>query len=164
MCFRSTLVDPIANKMRSRLAPVDPNAQECRLARRLSIQMRVQCVEMRSRSTPTDPNAFPKCSGALSLDVRKSKCVFYMPKCSLARRESIQMRVLCAQMRSRSTPVDPNVFSMCSGALSLEACRSKCASHIFRCTLARRPSLVLMHFATFGHVFCPDLKRVGELP
>ena len=58
------------SKKRSRSALVDPNAQKGALARRLSIQMRVQCVEMRSRSTPADPNAFPKCSDALSLDVR----------------------------------------------------------------------------------------------
>ena len=66
---------------------------------------------------------FSLCSNLLSLDARRSKCIFYMLKCALARRESIQMRVLCAQMRSRSTPVDPNVFSMCSCALSLDACR-----------------------------------------
>ena len=152
------------SKLRSRSALVNPNAQECVLARRPSIQMRVRCVEMRSRSTPADPNACPKCSDVLSLNVRESKCVFDMLKCSLARRESFQMRVLGAQMRSRSTLVVPNVFSMCSGALSLDACPSKCVSQIFRCILARRPSLVLRHFVTFGYVFCPDPKRVGELP
>ena len=97
-------------------------------ARRLPIQMRFPCAQRCSRSTTFDSNPFSMRSNVLSLDVCRSKCVFYMLKCVLARRESIQMRVLCAQMRSRSTPVDPNVFSMCSGALSLDACRSKCVS------------------------------------
>ena len=50
------------------------------------------------------------CSFPLSLDARRSKCVSYMFKCVLARRLSIQMRFLCAQMCSRSTPVNLNEF------------------------------------------------------
>ena len=52
-----------------------PNAQECVLARRLSIQMRFLCAQMSSRSTPVDQNAFLMCSNALSLDACLSKCV-----------------------------------------------------------------------------------------
>ena len=53
-----------------------------------------------------------------------------IPKCAvaLARRLSIQMRFLCDQMRSRSTPVDPNAFPLCSDAFSLDASRSKCVA------------------------------------
>ena len=78
------------------------------LARRLSIQMRFQSVEMRSRPTPVDPNACPIRPNALSLDACQSKCVSGVLKCALARRLSIQTRFRYAQMRSRSTPVDPN--------------------------------------------------------
>ena len=112
------------SKLCSRLVPVDPNAQECALARRLSIQMRVRCVEKRSRSTPAGPNAFPMCSDALSLDTRQSKCISCVVRCALARRPSIQMHFLCGQMRSRSTPADPNAFHKCSYALSLGARRA----------------------------------------
>ena len=36
----------------------------------------------------------------------------------IARRPSIQMRLLCAQIRSRSTSAEENAFLMCSDALS----------------------------------------------
>ena len=79
-------------------------------------------------STPVAPNAFPMFSDALSLDARRSKCIPYVLRCALARRLSIQMHSICAQMRSRSTLVDPNAFPMCSNELSPDACRSKCVS------------------------------------
>ena len=94
-----------------------------------------------SRSTPVDPNAFSTCSNVLSHEARRSKCVSHVLKCALARRLSIQMRFLCAQMRSRSTPVYPNAFLMCSNVLSLDACRSKCVSGVLKCDPARRLSI-----------------------
>ena len=56
-------------------------------------------------------SVFVICSYLLSLDAHHSKCVFYMLKCALARRPSINMRFLCAQRYSRSTTVNPNAFS-----------------------------------------------------
>ena len=79
-------------------------------------------------STLVDPNACPTLSDALSLDARRPKCIPYVLRCALARRLSIQMHSLCAQMRSRSTLVDPNAFPMCSNELSPDARRSKCVS------------------------------------
>ena len=81
------------------------------------------------------------CSDVLSLDVCLSKCVSYVVRCAFARRLSIKMRFLCVQMCSRSTPVYPNAFPMLSVVLSLDACRSKCVSYVFRCALARRPPI-----------------------
>ena len=95
----------------------------------------------RSRSTLVNPNAFPVCSDALSLDASRSKCVSYLLMCVLPRRPSIKMRCVCAQMRSRSTPVDPNASPVCSAALPLDACRSKCISYMLKCILARRLSI-----------------------
>ena len=46
------------------------------------------------------------CSGALPLDAYRSKCVFCVVRCTLARRLSIQVRILCARIRFRSTPDD----------------------------------------------------------
>ena len=46
-----------------------------------------------------------------SLDACRFKCVSYVLRCLLARRLSTKMRFLCAQMRSRLTPVYPNAFS-----------------------------------------------------
>ena len=69
----------------------------------------------------------------LWLDACRSKCVSYVLRCVLARRSSIQMRFLCAQMRSRSTPVDPNAFPLCSIMLSLDACRPKGDSYVVKC-------------------------------
>ena len=77
---------------------------------------------------------------ALSLVACRSKCVPYILGCALARRLSTQMRLLCAQMCSRSTPVEPNAFPRCADALSLDACRSKCTPYVFRCALAVRLS------------------------
>ena len=79
------------------------------------------------------------------LDARRSKCVSYVPRCALARHRLIQMHFPCAQRRSRSTPIDPNAFPMCSNVLSLDACRSKCVSNVLKCALARRLS-IQMHF------------------
>ena len=66
------------------------------------------CSHVRSRSTPVDKKACSICSNVLSLDARRSKCVFYMLKCALARRSSIELRLLYAQMCSRSTLADLN--------------------------------------------------------
>ena len=82
----------------------------CAFARRLSIQMRFRCAQMSSRSTLVDPNEFPKCSDALSLDACRSKRVSATLKRALARRLSVKMHVRSVEMRSRSTPVDPNAF------------------------------------------------------
>ena len=148
--------------MRSRSTPFDPNAflihrnalslaacrskcipdtLTCALARRLSIQMRSGYVQMRSRSTPVDPNAFRIPSDAFSLDTSQSKCFSDTLKCALARHLSIQMHFGYDQMRSHSTPVDPNEFRIHSNALSLDACRSKCFSDTLKCALARRLSI-----------------------
>ena len=88
-----------------------PNAQECVLARRLSIQMRFLCAQMSSRSTPVNQNVFLMCSDVFSLDACRPKCLSHVLKCALARRLSTKMRFLCAQMRSRLTPVYPHAFS-----------------------------------------------------
>ena len=69
------------------------------------------------------------------------RCNVWWFRCALVRRPPIQMRFLCTQMRSRSTPADPNAFPLCSGALWLDACRSKCDSCVVRCALARRLSI-----------------------
>ena len=60
-----------------------------------------------------------------------------MLRCALARQLSIQMRFRCAQMSSRSTPVQPNEIPKCLNALSLDAGRSKCLSDVIRRALAR---------------------------
>ena len=65
----------------------------------------------------------------------------YVLRCALARRPSINLRFLCAQMRSRSTPVSPNALRICSNALSLDARLSKCVSYVLRFALAQRPSI-----------------------
>ena len=109
-----------------------PDVLRCALARRLSIQMRFRCAQMSSRSTHVNPNEFPKGLNALSLDACQSKCVSCVLGFTFARRLSIQMRLLCGQMRSRSTLVDPNAFLTSSDALSLDACRSKCVSDVLR--------------------------------
>ena len=64
------------------------------------------CVQFHSCSTPVDPNAFPKCSNVFSLNACRSKCVSDVLMCVLARRLSIQMRFLYAQMCSRSGTSD----------------------------------------------------------
>ena len=81
--------------------------------------MRFQCAQMRSRSTPVCPNALSILSSVLSLDVRQSKCVSYVFKSDLARHPSINMRLLYAQMCSRSTPVYPIALLVYYNALSL---------------------------------------------
>ena len=93
------------------------------------------------RSTPADPNAFPVCSKVLSLDDCRFKSVFYVLKRALARRSSIQMCFLYAQMCARSTRVDPNACPMCPDAFSLDACQPKCVFYALRCALARRLSI-----------------------
>ena len=97
-----------------------------------------EATQMCSRSTPVGPNAWSALgilflssgsySGVFSLGACRPKCIvdagsiaFVERKalgCALARRLSAQMRFRCAQMCSRSTPVDPNAFPMCSDALS----------------------------------------------
>ena len=49
--------------------------------------------------------------------------------------------LLYVHFRSRSTPVDPNAFPICSTVFSLDVCRSKCVSYVLRCVLARRLSI-----------------------
>ena len=68
--------------MRSRSAPVCPNAQECALARHPPIQMHFPCAQMRSRSTLADQNAFRKCSDALSFYACRSKRVSLLFRCA----------------------------------------------------------------------------------
>ena len=82
----------------------------CALARHPSVQMRCVYAQMRFRSTPVYPNAFPMCSDSLSLNARRSKCVSDVIKCALARRLSIQMHFLCAQMRSQKVSKVPMSF------------------------------------------------------
>ena len=74
---------------------------------------------------------------------------------ALARRPSIQMRFLCVQMCSRSTPVDPNAFLMCSNALSLDACRSKCVS------MSGDPSKIVLRSSVKVHVMF-ELKKFNN--
>ena len=100
--------------------------------------------EIRFRSTFVDPNAFLTLSNALALGACRAKCFSGMLKCALARRPSIQMRLRSAEMRSRSTPDDPNAFLIRSNALSLDACRSKCVSYVLRYALARRLSTQML--------------------
>ena len=92
---------------------------------------------------------------------RRSKCVSFMLNCAFAVRLSIQMHARYVQVRSRLTPVDPNVFPSCSIVLSSDACRSKCMfgmfkyvlgaslskciSYMFNCFLVRRLP-ILMRF------------------
>ena len=78
-------------------------------------------------------------------------------QCTLDRRPSIQMRLQCAQMRSRSTLVDPNAFPMCSDVLSHDVCQSKCVSCLLRCALARR-TLIQIHFCVFR---CAIARRLS---
>ena len=47
------------------------------------------------------------CSSAILLDANRAKCVSYVFRSALARHQFIQMSFLCAQTRSRSTPVEP---------------------------------------------------------
>ena len=82
----------------------------CAFTRRLPIQLRFPYAQMCFRSTAVNPNAFSMCSSVLSPDICRSKRVFYMLKCALARRSSIQTRFLCSQMCSRWTLLDPNAF------------------------------------------------------
>ena len=41
------------------------------------------------------------------------------PSCAFARRQLIQMRFLCVQMRSRQTPADQNAVPVCVGRVHL---------------------------------------------
>ena len=84
--------------------------------------------------------------------------MYSIVKSALARRPSIQMRCVYAQMRFRLTPVDPNAFRMCSDALSLDARRSKCVSHMLKGALARRLS-IQMHFLC-ARMLSPKASKV----
>ena len=108
---------------------------------KICLQIKSSQTRLCFRSTPADPNAFPVCSKVLSLDDCRFKSVFYVLKRALARRSSIQMRFLYAQMCSRSTRVDPNAYPMCPDAFSLDACPPKCVFYMLRCALARRLSI-----------------------
>ena len=60
---------------------------------------------------------------------------------ALDRHLPTQMHFLNIDMRSRSTPGDPNAFLTLSNALSLDARRAKCISGVLKNALARRPSI-----------------------
>ena len=109
---------------------------------------------MRSRSTPVDPNECRMCSNVLSHHARRSKCGSYVLKCALARRPSVQMRFLYAELWSRSTPVDPNALPRCSNVLSLDACRFKIC---FLCV--SKAMVYVLHIDSFGFLFCPGLDQ-----
>ena len=64
-----------------------------------------------------------------------------VPKRALARRMPSQMHFRTTEMRSRSTPVDPNAFPECRNALSLDACQPKRLSDTIKYALARRLSI-----------------------
>ena len=81
---------------------------------------------------------FQYAQNALSPDACRSKFMSYVFTCALARRLSIEMRFLYAQMRSRLTPVSRNAFSIRSSVLSLHSRRSNCVSYVLKCALARR--------------------------
>ena len=66
-------------------------------------------------------------------------------------------RLLCAQMRSHSTPVDQNACSMCSDALSLDARQSKCVSYVLRCALARRLPIQM-------RILCAQMRHLNVAP
>ena len=77
---------------------------------------------------------------------------------AVARRLSIQMRVLRSRMRSRSTLVNPNAFHMFSDALSLDACRSKCNPRALR--MRSRSTLVDTNaFPMCSNELSPDARR-----
>ena len=103
---------------------------------KILLQIKSSQTRLCFRSTPADPNAFPVCSKVLSLDDFRFKSVFYALRRALARRLSIQMRFLHAQICFRSTLVDPNAFSICSSVLSLDARRSKCVSYVLKSAVA----------------------------
>ena len=62
-------------------------------------------------------------------------------KCAPARRLSSQMHFGVAEIRFRSTLVNPNAFLTLSSALALGACQAKCFSGMLKCALAWRPSI-----------------------
>ena len=95
-----------------------------RTAPSVLIRTRVRCAQNRSCSTLVDRIVFLRCSNLFSLRV----CI-------------------C----SRSTPVCPNAFPMCSDALSLDARRSKCVAHVLRCVLKR-----------FQKCPCPSRAKKGN--
>ena len=103
--------------------------------------MRFRSLDMRSRLTPVDPNAFPIRSYAFSRDARRPKCMLGVLKYALAQRPSIQMHFRNVEMRSVSTPVDPNAFPILSYAFSLDARRPKCILGVLKYALALRPSI-----------------------
>ena len=70
---------------------------------------------------------FPTRAAMLSIDACRPKCISGVLKYALARRLSILMCFRSDEMRSRSTPVEPNAFPIRSNALSLDACRPKCS-------------------------------------
>ena len=74
-------------------------------------------------------NAFRLTFNVVSLDTCRPKCISGVLKCALARRLTIQMPFWHSQMRSRSTPVEPN--------------RKEKTTWLKRCsrTLARRLSI-----------------------
>ena len=148
-------VDPNAFPIRANAFSLDACRPKCisgvlisDLARHQPIQMRFRSLEMSSRSTSVDPNAFPIRANELSPNACRHKCFSIVLKDALARRVSVQMPFPYAQMCSHTTPVYPNASPMCSDALSLDACRSKCIAEVFRCDLARRFSIQMRYAET----------------
>ena len=131
---------------------------KCAPARRLSSQMHFGIAEIRFRSTLVDPNAFLTLSNALALGACRAKCFSGMLKCALARRPSIQRRLRSADMRSRSTPVNPNAFPIRSNMLSLDACQSKCSrTNVANGHLA---SLEDLQTVSYTHLTLPTICSV----
>ena len=60
---------------------------------------------------------------------------------ALDRHLSTQIHFRNMEMRSRSTPGDPNAFLIRSNALALDACRPKCISGVLKYALAQRLSI-----------------------
>ena len=149
MCF-------LCAQMCSRSMPNDSNAYlSCAnnaFARCLSLHMHFLYVEIWFRSTPADPNAFPLCSNVLSPDACRSKCMSCVLRCAIARRPSIQMCFLCAHMRSRPFQISMNLYT--SDTIFARIWIRSCSSS----DTATVSLLALVHFVSFGYVFCPDLE------
>ena len=85
-----------------------------------------------------------------------------MMRCALARRLSIQMCFPYAQMRSRSTRVGPNAFPICSGALSLDACRPKCVSCALNFAFARRLPIQMRFKSPSGQILDQSISEPSK--
>ena len=93
-------------------------------------------------STFVDSNALPVCSNELSPDDCRFKCITEVLRCALACSWSIQMRSVCAYLRSHLAQVDPDVFLVLLDALLLVAHGSKCVFDALKWNLARSLSIL----------------------